>query len=85
MARQTQRALADRAVRAAELMEFWVDRILNDLHEQNENLDWFSDTTVKLRFQTIRAMMDNMRTLSADIRKFEGNLTREIVRGHGRP
>jgi hypothetical protein len=61
----------------------WVDQILKDMHEQNEKIDWFGDSTVKLRLQTIQVMMEKMRVLSADIRKFESNLTREIVRGHG--
>jgi hypothetical protein len=76
MTSPTQRALAARAVRVAEYMESWVNQIEREAADQNENVDWFSrKATVKLSALTIGEMLTVMRALSADIRKFERNLT----------
>lgn len=86
MARQTDRALADRAVQAAGLMERWMRQIQTDMREHNENTDLrFSHGVVKLPLETIWAMMEQMHRVCAKIRELDGNRTREKIRGSGHP
>jgi hypothetical protein len=83
MATQTQRALAKRAIDAAEFMEScekWLHKEATDQH-----VELFSNATVTLSASTIGNVVYKMRGLAADIRKLESNLTKEKIRGRGHP
>jgi hypothetical protein len=83
MASQTQRALARRAIEAAELMDHctkWLQKEATD-----QKVEWFSNATVMVGAQALGNMVYQMRGLSSCIREMEGHLTKETIRGRGHP
>jgi hypothetical protein len=77
MASATQRALADRARRSANLMERWCKELKGELARQNPN--WDEEQTVVLKSGLLIAMFSWMDPLVREIREFEGNLVRERI------
>jgi hypothetical protein len=74
MSSSTQRALSDRAVRAAALIEFWGGQIGNEMKAQN--IDWINpgDTKLTLPANMVAAMLSHMIPLAREIRQFQKNL-----------
>ena len=83
MASQTQRALARRAIEAAEFMERCEKWLAKEATDQKVEL--FSNGTVALNAKAIGDVVYTMRGLCARIRELEGHLTSEKIKGHGHP
>lgn len=83
MASQTERALARRAIEAAELMgrcEKWLSKEATD-----QKVELFSNRTVAVSAKAIGDVVYMMRGLCVRIRELEGHLTGEKIRGRGHP
>ena len=78
MASATQRALASRATRAANVMENWCKQLKREIAKQNP--DWNEEETVTLKAGLLIAMFSFMDPLVREIREFEGNLASERIR-----
>jgi hypothetical protein len=72
MAIATQRALAERAIRAARVMEYWHKWLATEVEKQG--VDPFSENQVSINADKILAMREQMAVLVSEIRKFEKNL-----------
>lgn len=85
MARQTQQALARRAIEAAEFMEGCARWIHDEAVEQN--VPWFTNATDTVTLNAVKLgnIVYAMRGLPSRIRELEANLTREKIRGRGHP
>ena len=71
----TRRALAARAMASASLMEFWTDKLIDEMKKQNFDPFFDSPTeaeTVNLSPGHMRAMISNMRSLAREIRRLAG-------------
>jgi hypothetical protein len=86
MASATQHALAKRAIRAATLMEFWSNKIQEEMDKQNVKLFAHdANETVTLEAGLLSAMFERMLSLSDEIRGFQRNLERENIRARKHP
>jgi hypothetical protein len=85
MAVQTQRALARRAIEAAELMGKFTKWAHEQAIDQKIDLSHPMGATATLNAGVLGNYARAMGRLSSDIRKLEGNLTRENVRACGHP
>jgi hypothetical protein len=86
MAVQTQRALAKRAIKAADLMQEitkWIRR--QALDKKIDLIAYTIGETVALDASTLGSITSSMAQLSADIRELQGHLTKEKIKGHGHP
>ena len=84
MARQTDRALAERAVQAANLMQYLIERISEEMDKQNiKPSDRASPVTLSANFLITR--ISDMQSLIEEIRALDGHRVRETVRGRGYP
>jgi|HubBroStandDraft_1064217.scaffolds.fasta_scaffold881207_2 hypothetical protein len=79
MATATQRALADRALRAAGLMEALGQTLLGDLQKYKDSPP--STKEAPIRLLSIDLVFNSMLPLAKEIRLFEKNLRQERIRG----
>jgi len=79
----TLQALAERAGRAAKLMEIWSNDLSQELQKQNVPMDG-SGTTVILEANSVIAMVSHMVPLSLEIRQFQRNLAGQRIRARKR-
>jgi hypothetical protein len=84
MAVQTQRALAKRAIDAADLMQSVTKWIREQAIDQKvELIDYTVGATVTPNAAALGSMTSAMAQLSARIRELEGHLTKEKIKGRG--
>jgi uncharacterized membrane-anchored protein len=72
MGASTNAALARRAVRAANALEYWLKGLDQELQKQNVKFDahYDKEKTVTLRLQLVQDMMLRMEDIIAEIRGF---------------
>jgi hypothetical protein len=74
MAASTNRALAVRAVRAANFLEFWAKELRDEMKKQNIEFDpdiYEDGTTVMVSRKTVTNLILNMREIARNIRSFK--------------
>jgi hypothetical protein len=85
MASQTQRALARKAVELAEFIDQWQKWLTTEANNQSVGYFFGTDATMTLPASAVGEMVFIMRNLSGEVRKLNGNLGREKIRGRGHP
>lgn len=83
MASATQRALANRAIQAAKLIELWNELFQKEMHKQNAQP--YAGATVTFQADMLSNMFLALRLLAREIRDLERNLNKEKIRGHRHP
>jgi hypothetical protein len=79
MASPTRQALADRAIRAANLIEFWWKKFETEMNTQSVSRAPGSNETVTLNAEELTAMFTQMDALAKEIRGFERKLTNQKI------
>lgn len=85
MASQTEKALAQRAIGAANRMEELIQYIKQEMGRQNVSPFDDEGATVTLSADRVRAEFSHLEPLIRKIRELDGNRTKERVRGRGYP
>ena len=80
MASTTQRALANRAVQAANLMAYWSGQIEQEMAKQGLEARPRPSETVTLNAEKVARMLLRMLILIDEIHELQGNLAKERIR-----